>query len=223
MRARLLWLGIGVTIAALAASALIPVYYIREDGLPSQLLWSSERAHVFIASNQVGYKWSYLKRARLRLFPAPFGAAPDRTTPSVDAITIAPDGTNRQLRKDTQLPALGVVGGNVASASVLWTVDGFPALSAPEQAQVAETAYLREFSGVNGWSKRTFHPDRAFNEQVISFVIGDMQARLRVFSPEPGVVAIDLDRGAGATTRLWSSDQRGHFVSKDHYESWFRN
>ncbi len=222
MRRRIVWGGSAAILMVLIIAAATPVYWVRHDGLPSQLLWSAERAHLFIASNAVGYQPSHLKRALLRFVPAPFGLPEDDTRRSVDVITITSSGVEKQKRGNTTLPALGVVGDVVASAKTFWMGDTTRALSVPEQVQVVETAYLNEFSDIHGWSKRTLHPFIGGNEELVTFALGRQQVRLRVFSPEPGIMAVDIERDGGAAERLWSLDQRGRVVSEDVYESAFR-
>jgi len=212
----------GVAVVVLAISATARIAVVREDGTPSQVLWSGNEAHVFIGVNQVGYRPTYLTYSLARLGLTPFGARPQDSTPSVVAIRITMAGLLRHVVTNTYLRPMTVVDGQVTDGTTRWTASGPEPLTSDQTNRLSATAARTDYTNVEGWSKRSFVPRPMFSELSIAFELDGRAVQVRVFQTDGGIIAIDLHRQGLQPERLWSSNPRPRYVKAAEYNRLFR-
>jgi hypothetical protein len=210
-----------VAAVTMAISATTRATYVREDGTPSQFHWHAGEAYLFIATNQVGYRPTYLLHGLAQIGLLPFGIKAHDSRPSIVVIKVTPNEVLRHVVEDTQLTSLVAMNGYLTDGTYQWDETGPKALTPDQARRLTARLPSAEYSHVEGWSKRTFVPKWGFAEVSIPFELNGRASRLKVFSTESGFAAIDLQREGLNPERLWSADQRPRTINDAEYNRLF--
>ena len=211
-----------VLIAALGISATVTVHQVVEKPTGAQFIWTDDEAYLFIGWYRLGWRPSYLRWVLIdRTALLPFGSPATNTTPSVLVFKVSRNGVEKQLLDNRQLGNIGIVEGRPSDGHTRWLKTGTNNVSPLQLQQLSADPPAGQFSNVDGWSKRSVLPLANLREVFLPFDLGGKHLRLRVFTVEDGVVAVDLDREAQVPERLWSADQRVRFVSGADYTRLF--
>ena len=205
-------------VLVLIATGLVRVTRVREQTVEPQLLWNSSEAYLVVGVTRLGWR---MPAAMILLgFVAPFGLPVTNSDHAVTMFRIGPERVDRYLAEHMNIGMFGAKNGRLSSGVWRWDGDHFERVPPAEGGRVRND---REFSDIDGWSKRTLPLGNAPSEGWrVPFKVGSQSAALIVGGALSERTTIELERNGGARERLWSLDERPRSASRAEYEALFK-
>ena len=209
---------IGVLVVAVIAALTVPIRRVQDVHAGAVLFWHSDEAYLFIGTRRLGFRAPPAKLLLPLLMLAPFGIGVDDSHSTLAVFRITRDRIDRYVADNMQLGQFSLSDGRIRNSEWRWDGDHFERLTYEEA--VADSRTDLEFSGVDGWSKRSVGwvvtPPAG---KTVAFELSGEPASLISHAVERVSASIDLQRGSGAPERLWSINQRQRSVSRAEYQT----
>jgi hypothetical protein len=227
---------IAASVMLVAASAVLNLYFIRDDGA-GQLLWQGNEAYLFVRRFRVGYRPSFLGfpfvMAREYFGGVP---SPDETHVLLDVFRVTPSGVERHFLSpsnattDASLytPIDSAIYANCPSLGGLcrWAGDSFVPATQEERQRLGGFSCLSSGNidqGANGWSRREFAAWLNTFTDTID-VGGQFQILIKAVGSEtgPATVSIKVQRPGQAPEQIENIESnQGKRVSGKEYQRVF--
>lgn len=207
------WRRLAVVLCLLAAGLFRPSV-VRDFPGDGQLLWTRDKAVLYVFSQRHGYRMNLLAWPVAFLFSWTY----DRVSWPTTIFDLTPDGVVRHEFTNLGHRDLIGLGDYVTSGSARWTGERFE----PHQEVVPDSYRDDAATGAGGWSRRSVSIPES-GDRVIEFTLGGRPTRLRL-SRDSGGVSVDLDRGNNRPIeRLWTAITRLRWVSAAEYDTLMRD
>lgn len=222
-------------LVAVAALAALPRHTVIDRTGLSQLLWHDDEAFVFLAGGVTGRSGSYAWHALSRL--SALGAPPQDTRPATTVFRITTVAVEKWVL-DGAVPRLFVADGFVVAGDSRFSGGRFEhyvprsvhqaflmpgTVARADGPRKASDIYpLDDFSGVEGWTKRTFSVGYGHGRNSIDFSISGRPAQLKI-SVDSETRSVDLGRAGSPDIRLTAVSNRPRDVSTSEYRRLFQS
>jgi hypothetical protein len=204
--------------------ATAKVYYV-QNGVDAQVLWNNNEVYVFMTPFKAGWQSSYLEdlwnKAKIKL--SPFGLPANETMYSMIVFHIDASGVQRyqfdRFWAGQFIPVNDTVYAEGNGALWKWTGARFESADAERSVLFEEmrNQRLRDFSGLDGWSKKCC----LFLNDVSELTTGPVSL---LIGREPGTdtVSIGMLQQNGDNRTIFQQHQQRKRISRAEYESTFK-
>jgi hypothetical protein len=235
MRNRAVLIVVIAILAAMTATAVSRRVYFLDDGGGGDVLWNDNEAYLFINDIQRGYSWSYLwypvELLKEYFYVVPL---PDAQRVNLSVLKVTSTGTEHSMIDEgadtANSPSFYTPFGDQIYAWCLgaickWTGTNFESVGKSEEQGIGGMSSLssKEFTHVNGWSKRGFGPAPAaykFTIKVNDHFEISVDNRLTEKS-RTGGVSVDLLRPGRPLEQIYYVEGDPRRVSRAEYEHVF--
>lgn len=207
-----------VLIASVVVALTVKIHRVREVTTGAELFWHDDEAYLLIGTKRLGLHVTPAKFVLQMLMLAPFGLGADDSKFSITVFKMAPTRVDRYVAENVVMGRFGVIDGRINDGLWRWDGDHFERATLDES--IAHPRLGREYSDVDGWSKRSFGGGTSPPEGwIIPFDLSGQPASLTVHAVHRVSLSIDLQRGNEPPERLWSIDERSRTVRRAEYDA----
>ena len=218
-----------IALVAVVLLVFVKLNFVRADGGGGEVVWKEDAAYLFMWDCPDGFRLSILHYIMIPIQEHLHSVViPTDRKCILNVLKVTPSGVEHFLQAPgVDVSRLTVVGEDIYAdcpqGICKWTGAQFDLISKEDVEKIGGRDYLsgREFTNINGWSKRRVRGTAIYQETVHYEFTVELSKQISLLVKGSNPVFVDVLRSGQAPERIWYHEQRTRRVSKSEYEQVF--